>query len=89
MAPEFERAAGRLEPKVRLLKVNIDAEPVLGQRFSIQSIPTVMLAHRGRELARQAGALSAAQLESWVMAELERFGGGFAEAGSAAHGHAG
>src|ERR687884_130436 len=36
MAPEFERAAALLEPAVRLVKVNVDEEPALAQRFRVQ-----------------------------------------------------
>ena len=72
MAPEFERAAARLEPELRLVKVNVDEEPELAQRFRVSSIPTIALAFHGRELARRAGAMSAAQLENWARAELGR-----------------
>lgn len=72
MAPEFERAAAALEPAVRLVKVNVDEEPALAQRFNARSIPTLVLAFRGRELARAAGARSAAQLVEWTRAELGR-----------------
>src|SRR3954451_14926646 len=70
MAPEFERAAAALEPAVRLVKVNVDEEPALAQRFRVQSIPTLALAFEGRELARAAGARSAAQLVEWTRAAL-------------------
>jgi thioredoxin 2 len=72
MAPEFERAAAELEPAVRLVKVNVDEEPALAQRFRVQSIPTLLLAYHGRELARSAGARSAAQLVQWARTELAR-----------------
>jgi thioredoxin 2 len=57
MAPAFEAAARQLEPRVRLAKVNTEAVPELGGQFGIQAIPTMILFHRGRELARQSGAL--------------------------------
>ncbi len=66
MAPEFERAARRLEPRLRLVKVNVDENPAAAQRFAVRSIPTLVLALHGRELARTAGALSAVQLEDWA-----------------------
>jgi thioredoxin 2 len=70
MAPEFERAAPLLEPRVRLVKVNIDEETVLAQRFQVRSVPTLLLALGGRELARAAGARSAAQLVEWTRKAL-------------------
>jgi thioredoxin-like negative regulator of GroEL len=38
----------------------------------VRSIPTLVLALHGSELARTAGARSAAQLAQWVEAELSR-----------------
>lgn len=72
MAPEFERAAAQLEPALRLVKVNVDEEPALAQRFRISGIPALVLALHGRELARTAGARSAAQLVEWARAQLAR-----------------
>ena len=72
MAPEFEHAAAELEPAVRLVKINVDEEPALAQRFNARSIPTLVLTFQGRELARAAGARSAAQLVVWTRAELSR-----------------
>jgi thioredoxin 2 len=66
MAPIFEKAATELEPDVRLIKVDSDAAPELLQRFSIQSIPTLMLVHRGREVARKSGGMPLPQLLAWT-----------------------
>ena len=70
MAPQFEQAAGMLEPGVRLAKVNTEAEQALAARHGIRSIPTLALFHGGREVARQAGAMAAQDLVRWVRAQL-------------------
>ena len=70
MAPQFEAAAKQLEPRMWLAKVDTEAEPALGTRFDIRSIPTLALFVGGREVARQAGALTAAQIVSWAQAQL-------------------
>jgi thioredoxin 2 len=72
MALEFEKAAAAIEPAARLVKVNVDEEPALAERFQVRSIPTIVLAFEGREAARIAGARSAAQLVEWVSRELSR-----------------
>ena len=72
MAPHFEQAAAQLEPQVRLAKVDTEAEPSLGGRFDIRSIPTLALFAGGREVARQAGAMGAADIVRWVRANLPR-----------------
>ena len=66
MAPAFVQAAGMLEPKVRLAKVDTEAQQALAARFGIRSIPTLALFRGGREVARQAGAMGAADIVRWV-----------------------
>ena len=70
MAPGFEQAAAQLEPQVRLAKVNTDEAQALGARFQIRSIPTLALFVNGREVARQAGAMSASDIVRWTRAQL-------------------
>ncbi|MGE4458423.1 MAG: thioredoxin TrxC [Stenotrophomonas sp.] len=70
MAPEFARAAAQLEPQVRLGKLDTEAEPALAARFGIRSIPTLVLLHGGRELARQSGAMPAGAIVQWGRAQL-------------------
>ncbi len=70
MAPHFERAAGQLEPSVRLAKVDTQAEPTLGQRHGIRSIPTLVLFRQGVEIARQSGAMDAGGIVRWTQQQL-------------------
>ena len=66
MAPAFEATAATVEPRLRLAKVDTEAEPQLAARFHIQAIPTLILFKGGREIARQSGALSQSQLRAFV-----------------------
>jgi thioredoxin 2 len=66
MAPQYVQAASLLEPRVRVAKVDTDAEQRLGAQFNIRSIPTLALFKGGREVARQAGAMGAADIVRWV-----------------------
>jgi len=68
MAPAFEQAAAQLEPQVRLAKVNTELETALSARFGIRSIPTLALFKGGHEVARQPGAMGAADIVRWVRA---------------------
>lgn len=71
MAPAYQQAAQRLEPMVRLLKVDTESAPDLGERFNIRSIPTLALFRNGRELARQPGAMDAGGIVAWTQAQLQ------------------
>ncbi|MGZ5037333.1 MAG: thioredoxin TrxC [Usitatibacter sp.] len=67
MAPAYEQAAAKLSPRVRLAKLDTEANPEIGARFGIRSIPTLAVFRNGREIARQSGAMaSAPQLIQWI-----------------------
>lgn len=70
MAPAFAAAARKLEPQIRLAKINTEEEQELATQFGIRSIPTLVLFRNGREAARQAGALGEAGIIRWVQAHL-------------------
>lgn len=70
MAPQFQQAARLLEPRVRLAKVDTEAEPELGARYGIRSIPTLVLFSGGHELARQNGAMGTQDIVRWATAQL-------------------
>ena len=69
MAPQYVQAAAMLEPAVRVAKVDTEAEPSLGARYGIRSIPTLALFRGGKEVARQSGAMGAADIVRWVRSQ--------------------
>ncbi|THD81468.1 thiol reductase thioredoxin [Aliigemmobacter aestuarii] len=70
MAPEFAKAAKALAPRVRLAKLNTQDFPDIAGRARIQGIPALVLYHRGREIARLAGARPAADIVAFVQQKL-------------------
>jgi thioredoxin 2 len=66
MAPQFEAAGRASVGKALFAKVDTDAAPRTAARFAIRSIPTLVALHRGREIARQSGAMSQANILRWV-----------------------
>ncbi|MCA0008752.1 MULTISPECIES: thioredoxin TrxC [unclassified Mesorhizobium] len=70
MAPAYEAAASELEPHVRLIKLNSDNEQAVAARLGIRGIPTMILFHGGREIARTSGAMTAGQIVRWVRDRL-------------------
>ncbi|MBU1495073.1 MAG: thioredoxin TrxC [Actinobacteria bacterium] len=66
MAPVFEQAASRLEPDVRLAKVDTERNKELAARLGINGIPTLVLFRHGREVARVSGAMNLPDLLQWV-----------------------
>jgi thioredoxin 2 len=66
VAPELERVAQEGRGRYVVLKVNTDVLTDLAAEYRIRSIPTLAIAFKGRELARAAGARSAAEIRSFA-----------------------
>jgi thioredoxin 2 len=66
MSPNFEAAAPRLEPRVRMAKLDTEAAAEIAGRFGIRSIPTMIMIHEGREIARTSGAMPTTAIIQWV-----------------------
>jgi thioredoxin 2 len=70
MAPGYEQAARRLEPRVRVAKLNTEGAQDVATGYAIRSIPTLALFKGGREIARQAGAMDMHGVLAWVSGKL-------------------
>ncbi len=70
MAPAFERAAGALEPHVRLLKLNADEAPNVSARLGVRGIPAMYLFRNGAVVAQTAGAMPAEAIVRWTRDHL-------------------
>lgn len=70
MGPQFDAAAARLEPKVRLLKLNADEEQAAAAELGVSGIPALILFRDGRVVARQSGAMRADQIVAWTAQAL-------------------
>jgi thioredoxin 1 len=51
---------------VAVVKVNVDAEMELAEKFGVASIPTIILFKDGKEAKKNIGAMSKAQLEEFI-----------------------
>ena len=63
VAPVLDRIAQEREEELRLVKVNIDEEQGLAQRYGIASIPTIVLFKDGEPAAAAIGAQPKTALE--------------------------
>ncbi|HQT63831.1 MAG: thioredoxin TrxC [Acidocella sp. 20-57-95] len=66
MAPYYEQAAAQLEPHIRLLKLNADTAPQTMAKYSVRSIPSLLLFSANKLKAQSAGAMTTAQITQWA-----------------------
>jgi thioredoxin 2 len=62
MEPELDEAAKTMRGAVRLAKVNLIDNPKLAATMKITGVPTLVLFHKGRELARLRGQRTAEEI---------------------------
>jgi thioredoxin 1 len=63
VAPVLDRIVEDRNGDLKLVKVNIDEQPALSQRFGVQSIPTMILFKDGEPAAAAIGAQPKSALE--------------------------
>jgi thioredoxin len=62
LGPAIESEVAKREEKLELVKLNVDAEPVIAGRYGIQSIPTVAVFRDGEPVTGFIGAYPAAAI---------------------------
>jgi len=70
IAPLLEQAAQEYADKLAVVKINIDENPNMPQKFGIRSIPTLMLFKDGAVAAQKVGTMSKSQLSEFLDSNL-------------------
>jgi thioredoxin 2 len=68
--PVVEQMSRELAGKLKVVRVNSDEAPMLGQRFQVRGIPTLILFDREQVRDRITGAVSAAAMRGWLESRL-------------------
>ena len=66
IAPILDAIAAEYQDRLRVVKLNIDENPQTAPKYNIRSIPTLLLFRDGAVAAQQVGAVSKAQLASFL-----------------------
>ena len=62
MQPILEDTAKQLGGKVKILKVDVDRNPLAASKFQVRGVPTLILFSKGEVVWRQSGVVPAQQL---------------------------
>ena len=66
IAPVLDELAGEYGDKLKICKVDVDANKEIPAKYNIRGIPTLMIFKNGNAEATKVGALSKAQLKEFI-----------------------
>ena len=66
IGPILEDLATELDGKIKIVKVNVDENNQTAVKFSIRSIPTLMMIKDGKVKAQHIGAASKSQIKEFI-----------------------
>ena len=63
-SPILKEVAAELGERVRIIKIDVDDNNQIASRYSVQSVPTIIVFKNGKQVWRQSGVVSKSQLKS-------------------------
>lgn len=66
MPPILKQVKQQFGEKIRILKVDVDKNPIVSQKWMIQNVPTLMIFRKGAVKFRRAGVIPAQQLSDII-----------------------
>lgn len=66
VSPIIDSLGKKHEGKIKIVKVNVDENPSLSEKYGIMSIPTIMLFNKGKLVDSQIGAAPAEFFEEFL-----------------------
>ena len=70
VTPILKQVKDELGEQVRIIKINVDQNPVVSAKYGIRSIPTLMLFKNGQVRFNQAGVIPASEIKRIVQANI-------------------
>ena len=70
LTPILEELSTEMNGKIEIMKVNLDENQDLAMKFSIRSIPTLLLFKKGELLDMKVGLLPKSDLEEWIQSKI-------------------
>jgi thioredoxin 2 len=63
LMPDFNALAREYSGRIKFAKIHLDRNPISGGNYTVQSVPTLILMKRGRQVDRIVGALPKMELD--------------------------
>ena len=66
IAPILDELAGELKDRAKIVKINVDENPLVAGQFGVMSIPTLLLFKDGQKVDQMVGGQAKPQLKSFI-----------------------
>jgi thioredoxin 1 len=70
MQPILEDTSRQLGEKIKIVKVDVDKNPLAASKFQVRGVPTLILFQKGQSIWRQSGVVPAHQLVQVIQGHL-------------------
>jgi thioredoxin 1 len=70
MGPIIDNLAGEYEGRVKVMKVNVDSNPLTPSKFGVRGIPTLILFNKGEVVDRIVGAVPKSTVDNLIKKAL-------------------
>lgn len=71
MQPILEDTAKKMGEKVKIVKVDVDKNPLAASKFQVRGVPTLILFQKGKILWRESGVVPAHQLVKSIESNIQ------------------
>ena len=68
--PILEEISNEKKDLIKILKLNIDQNPITPQKYGVRGIPTLMMFKDGKLIDTKVGSLPKSALDSWIDSKL-------------------
>tara|TARA_B100001245_G_scaffold235135_1_gene222241 strand:- start:1376 stop:1696 length:321 start_codon:yes stop_codon:yes gene_type:complete len=66
IAPILEEIADEMQDTIKVVKINIDENPNIPNKYGIQSIPTMIIFKKGQPISTKIGAAIKSEVKTWI-----------------------
>lgn len=70
MQPILEETSQQLGDKVKIIKVDVDRNPLAASKFQVKGVPTLILFQKGKAIWRQSGVVPTQQLVKVIQSHM-------------------
>jgi thioredoxin 1 len=66
IAPALEEISDEMSDQVKVVKLNVDENPKIAEKYGIRGIPTILVFKDGQVAGQQVGAHPKTKLKAWI-----------------------